>query len=209
MLECAHCIPASRLPLRISSPSWRFAEDDGRPRRGITISIPSKSRSLSVTTTQPLVSARVRWGASWRAMGARRVTHCSRSATVLPMTEEELQKTLDDFLVASERHDVFVEEFDGQDVRLRFSLAPGERWTSAALLSLVDTSLRAAAGVDQLLSHLAVTVLRPAQDADVIALSRVIRRDGGVAHAEAWLFSHAVVDPMIHATSSFASPWPG
>lgn len=125
------------------------------------------------------------------------------------MTEEELQKTLDDFLVASERHDVLVEEFDGQDVRLRFSLAPGERWTSAALLSLVDTSLRAAAGVDHLLSHLAVTVLRPAQDADVIALSRVIRRDGGVAHAEAWLFSHAVVDPMIHATSSFASPWPG
>ena len=125
------------------------------------------------------------------------------------MTEEELQRALDDFLAASERHDVFVEEFDGQDVRLRFSLAPGERWTSAALLSLVDTSLRAAAGLDQVLSHLAVTVLRPAQDADVIALSRVIRRDGAVAHAEAWLFSHAVVDPMIHATSSFASPWPG
>lgn len=131
------------------------------------------------------------------------------SATVGPMTEEELQKSLDEFLTPSERHDVFVEEFDGQDVRLRFSPAPGERWTSAALLSLVDTSLRAAAGLDQVLSHLTVTVLRPGHDADVIALARVIRRDGAVAHAEAWLFSHAVVEPMMHATASFRTPWPG
>ncbi|MGD9878834.1 MAG: hypothetical protein AB7F22_10120 [Reyranella sp.] len=119
------------------------------------------------------------------------------------MTEEELQKTLDDFLVASERHDVFVEEFDGQDVRLRFSLAPGERWSSAALLSLADTSLRAAAGLDRRLLHLTVTVLRQAQDADMIALSRVIRRDGVVVNAEAWLFSHAAVEPTLHATASF------
>ncbi|MFO1087242.1 MAG: hypothetical protein U1E21_22025 [Reyranellaceae bacterium] len=119
------------------------------------------------------------------------------------MTEEALQKRLDDLLPASERHDVFVEECDGQDVRLRFSLAPGERWTSAALLSLVDTSLRAAAGLELDLSHLTVTVLRAAQDADVISLSRVIRRDGTVAHAETWLFCHAVIEPTMHATASF------
>ena len=118
------------------------------------------------------------------------------------MTEEELQTSLDDSLPASERHDVFVEECDGQDVRLRFSLAPGERWTNGILLSLVDTSLRAAAGLELDLSHLAVTVLRLAQDADVISLSRVIRRDGAVAHAETWLFSHAVVEPVMHATAS-------
>lgn len=122
------------------------------------------------------------------------------------MTEEELQRNLDDFLAASERHDVLVEECDGQDIRLRFSLMPGERWTSAALLSLVDTSLRTAAGLDQVLSHLTVTVLRPAQDADMISLSRVLRRDGPVAHAEAWLFSHAVVEPTMHATASFRAP---
>ncbi|MFO1161537.1 MAG: hypothetical protein U1E60_22055 [Reyranellaceae bacterium] len=119
------------------------------------------------------------------------------------MTEAELQENLDAHLAAPERHDVFVEECDGQDVRLRFSLAPGERWTSAALLSLVDTSLRAAAGLALALSHLTVTMLRPGHDADVIALSRVIRRDGAVVHAEAWLFSHAVVEPMMHATASF------
>ena len=118
------------------------------------------------------------------------------------MTEDELQQFLEKTLPAAELHDVFVEECQDQDVRLRFSLKPGETWSSGALLSLVDTSLRAAAGVSAALKHLNVTVLKAAHDADVIALSRVIRRDGNVAHAEAWLFSHAVVDPMIHATGT-------
>ena len=125
-----------------------------------------------------------------------------RPATLIPMTEEELQELLEKTLPAAERHDVFVEECQDQDVRLRFSLRPGETWSSGALLSLVDTSLRAAAGVSAALKHLNITVLKAAHDADVIALSRVIRRDGNVAHAEAWLFSHAVVDPMIHATGT-------
>jgi len=125
-----------------------------------------------------------------------------RPATLIPMTEEELQELLEKTLPAAERHDVFVEDCQDQDVRLRFSLRPGETWSSGALLSLVDTSLRAAAGVSAALKHLNVTVLKAAHDADVIALSRVIRRDGNVAHAEAWLFSHAVVDPMIHATGT-------
>jgi hypothetical protein len=119
------------------------------------------------------------------------------------MTEDELQQLLDKTLPAADRHDVFVEECQDQDVRLRFSLNPGETWSSAALLSLVDTSLRAAAGLGSTLTHLNVTVLRAAHDADVLALSRVIRRDGGTVHAETWLFSHAVVEPMLHATASF------
>ena len=118
------------------------------------------------------------------------------------MTEDELQDLLDKTLPAADRHDVFVEECRDQDVRLRFSLKPGETWSSTALLSLVDTSLRAAAGLDATITHLNVTVLRPAHEADVLALSRVIRRDGGTVHAEAWLFSHAVVEPTLHATST-------
>lgn len=118
------------------------------------------------------------------------------------MTEDELQALLEKTLPPADRHDVFVEECQDQDVRLRFSPAAGSEWTTAALLSLVDTSLRAAAGLDVRLSHLNVTVLRPAQVADVIALSRVIRRDGNSVHAETWLFSHAVVEPMLHATAT-------
>ena len=118
------------------------------------------------------------------------------------MTEDELQKALEEALPVADLHDVFVEECQDQDVRLRFSLKPGEIWSSAALLSLIDTSLRAAAGLSAALSHLNVTVLRAAHEADVIALSRVIRRDARIIHAEAWLFSHAAVDPMLHATAS-------
>ena len=124
------------------------------------------------------------------------------------MTEDELQQLLDKTLPAADRHEVFVEECQDQDVRLRFSLKPGETWSSAALLSLVDTSLRAAAGLGSTLTHLNVTVLRAAQEADVLALSRVIRRDGGTVHAESWLFSHAVVEPMLHATATLTQASP-
>src|ERR1700676_4185770 len=118
------------------------------------------------------------------------------SATVNTMTEEELQKILETALPAADLTDVFVEECQDQDIRLRFSLKPGETWSSAALLSLVDTSMRATTALGCVLSNLNVTVVRPAHEADVIALSRVIRRIGETVHAEAWLFSHAVVEPM-------------
>ena len=118
------------------------------------------------------------------------------------MTEDELQALLEKALPPTDRHDVFVEECQDQDVRLRFSPAAGAEWTTAALLSLIDTSLRAASDLEARISHLNVTVLRSAQVADVIALSRVIRRDGDSVHAETWLFSHAVVEPMLHATAT-------
>jgi len=121
------------------------------------------------------------------------------------MTEDELQALLEKTLAPGDLHGLFVEECQDQDVRLRFSPGPGETWSTAALLSLVDTALKAASGVSARLTHLNVTVLKPAQEADVIALSRVIRRDGDVMHAEAWLFSHAVVDPMLHATASLST----
>lgn len=121
------------------------------------------------------------------------------------MTEEELQARLEAVLPVADLHDVYVEECQDQDVRLRFSPAAGAEWTTAALLSLVDTSLRAASGLEARVSHLNVTVLRPAQAADVIALSRVIRRDGDRIHAETWLFSHAVIEPILHATSTLGT----
>lgn len=124
------------------------------------------------------------------------------------MTEDELQKLLEKTLPAADVHGVFVEECQDQDIRLRFSLSPGETWTMPALLSLVDTALRAAVGLEAQLTHLNVTVLKPAQEADVLALSRVIRRDGGSIHAEAWLFSHAVIDPMLHATATLRGLFP-
>lgn len=120
------------------------------------------------------------------------------------MTEDELQALLEKTLPAADLHGLFVEECQDQDMRLRFSLSPGEAWSMPTLLSLADTALRAAAGLETVLTHLNVTVLRPAQAADVVALSRVIRRDGGTVHAEAWLFSHTVIEPALHATASLA-----
>jgi acyl-coenzyme A thioesterase PaaI-like protein len=125
------------------------------------------------------------------------------------MTEDELQKRLEKTLPVADLHGLFVEECQDQDIRLRFSLVAGETWSMPALLSLADTALRAAAGLEAQLTHLNVTVLKPAQEADVLAMSRVIRRDGESIHAEAWLFSHAVVDPMLHATATLRRLFPG
>ena len=122
------------------------------------------------------------------------------------MTEDELQALLERAIPARERFGLFVEECQDQDVRLRFSLPDSERWSMPALLALAEVSLRAAAGVAVTTTHLNVTVIRPALEAaDVLALARVIRRDRGTIHAEAWLFSHAVVEPMLHATASLSA----
>jgi hypothetical protein len=118
------------------------------------------------------------------------------------MTEEELQAALEKATPERDRYELFVEECQDQDVRVRFSPAKGEGWSTPALLAVAYLSLRAAAGVAAEVTHLNITRIRNPQAADVLALSRVIRRDAGTVHAEAWLFSHAVVEPMLHATAT-------
>jgi len=120
------------------------------------------------------------------------------------MTEDELQAALERTTPVHDRYDLFVEEAQDQDVRVRFSPGEGEGWSFAALLAVTETSLRAAAGVEAAVTHLAVTRLRAPPDGEIIALSRVIRRDGETIHAEAWLFSHAVVEAMLHATATLS-----
>ena len=117
------------------------------------------------------------------------------------MTEDELQAALERTTPERDRYELFVEEAQDQDVRIRFSPS-AEGWSSPALLAVIDTALRAAAGVEAAVTHLNVTRLRETQAADVIALSRVIRRDRDAVHAECWLFSHAVVEAMLHATAT-------
>jgi hypothetical protein len=124
------------------------------------------------------------------------------------MTEDELQARLEAATPLRERHDLFVEDCRDQEIRVRFS-PPAEGWSTAALLAVADVSLRATGGGEATITHLNVTMIRPAQQADIFALSRLIRRDREILHAEAWLFCHAVVEPMLHATASLrrAAVW--
>jgi hypothetical protein len=121
------------------------------------------------------------------------------------MTEDELQALLEKTTPERDRYELFVEECQDQDVRVRFSPVKGGGWPMAALLAVAETSLRAAAGVEARVTHFNATMLREAQQADVIALSRVLRRNRHVVHVEAWLFSHTVVDPMVHVTATLES----
>ncbi len=121
------------------------------------------------------------------------------------MTEDELQRRLEASLPARDRYDLFVEECQEQDVRIRFSPPAGEDWSMRAMLTVIDTSLRAVAGLEASVTHLAVTRFRDIDPrADIVTLSRVIRRSGGVVHAESWMFSHAVVEPALQATATLS-----
>ena len=126
---------------------------------------------------------------------------------------DELQRWLLDTLPAIDRHGLEVEDIDPEGVRLRFPfdrkfIGPGDIFSGPALLGFTDTAIYAAAkavvGRDAvpLVSTLSVTFLRPAQAADILALARVISRRSRVLHTEAWLFAHAVVDPLLHATAT-------
>ncbi|MBM3647105.1 MAG: PaaI family thioesterase [Alphaproteobacteria bacterium] len=129
------------------------------------------------------------------------------------MTEDELQQLLEGMLPSADIHGLVVEECGDQDIRLRFPfspafIGPGGIFSGPALLSFADTAIFAAAQIGArsgriaITSNFAVTFLRPAQAVDVLALARVIRKGKRMVHAEAWLFSHAVVDPVLHATAS-------
>ena len=131
------------------------------------------------------------------------------------MTTSELARLLADRLPAVDLHGVIVEEAEDQEIRLRFPfrdelLGPNDIFSGPALLGFADTAIfaagQAALGAEAvpLVSTMSTTFLRPARAADVLTLSRVIRRGKRLLNAEAWLFSHVLVDPILHATATCA-----
>jgi hypothetical protein len=123
------------------------------------------------------------------------------------MTEDELQVLLERTSPPEDLHGVIVEEIEDQDVRLRFPGGSGGG-SQARLLAFVDAALRAVALPAEIaVSNLNVTFLKAAGEGDAIALARVIRRDGDTIHGEVWLFSHAAIDAVVHATATLAIPY--
>lgn len=121
------------------------------------------------------------------------------------MIEDELQALLERTLPPADLHGLIVEEIGDQDVRLRFPGGAGGG-SQARLLAFIDAALRAAAlPAEVAVSNLNATFLRAAGEGDAIALARVIRKDRDTVHAEVWLFTHAAIDPVAHATATLRS----
>lgn len=127
--------------------------------------------------------------------------------------ERQLQALLRATLPARDLHNLEVEEIGDDGVRLRFPfdpglIGPGAIFSGPALLSFADTAIYAAIQARigstgaALVSTLNVSFLRPAKATDTICLARVIRLGKKSANAEAWLFSHAAVEPILHATAN-------
>lgn len=122
------------------------------------------------------------------------------------MTEDELQALLERGTPAGELDGLLVEEIGDQDVRLRLPGGAGAL-SQARLLAFAETALRAAAlPAVVALSNLNVTFLRTAGEGDGIAIARVLRKEGDTVHAEAWLFTHAALDAVAHATATLRVP---
>lgn len=130
-----------------------------------------------------------------------------------PLDAQALQALLYRSLPPRDLHALTVESCDSGEVRLRFAfdaglVGPGDVFSGPALLSFADTAVYAAAQAtygDQALaltSSINATFLRPAQAADILALSRVVKRGRQLAHVEAWLFNHVAIDAVLHATAS-------
>lgn len=129
--------------------------------------------------------------------------------------ESDLQELLRRTLPSRDLHHLTVEAIEEGEIRLHFPFqpnhfGPGGIVSGPLLLSHADTAIYAAVQHDlppgqiALTSTLDISFLRPAQPVDVIALSRVLRRGKRLAHAEAWLFNYAAMDPILHATASCA-----
>jgi len=129
------------------------------------------------------------------------------------LTEDDLQRLLAATLPAIDQHGVIVEEAQDQDVRLRFPftpslVGPGDIFSGPALLGFADTAMfaaiLAATGGQSLgiVASMNATFLRPMAASDAIAIARVIRKGKRTAHAEAWLFDHAPIEAVLHATAT-------
>jgi len=127
--------------------------------------------------------------------------------------ESDLQSLLLRLLPARDQHNLIVDEIEEGEIRLRFPfdpacVGPGGIVSGPLLLSFADTAIFAAAqsslpsGEIALTSTLNVAFLRPAKPTEIVALSRLLRRGRAMLHAEAWLFNHAAVEPILHATAS-------
>ena len=127
--------------------------------------------------------------------------------------ESDLQSLLLRLLPARDQHNLIVDEIEEGEIRLRFPfdpacVGPGGIVSGPLLLSFADTAIFAAAqsslpsGEIALTSTLNVAFLRPAKPTEIVALSRLLRRSRAMLHAEAWLFNHAAVEPILHATAS-------
>jgi uncharacterized protein (TIGR00369 family) len=130
-----------------------------------------------------------------------------------PLDAQSLQALLYRSLPLRDLHALTVESCEGGEVRLRFPfdaslVGPGDIFSGPALLSFADTSIYAAAQTAYgdralaLTSSINATFLRPAQAADILALSRVVKRGRQLAHVEAWLFNHVAIDAVLHATAT-------
>ena len=137
------------------------------------------------------------------------------------LTAEEAEQAIIANLPRVDHHGEIVEQVGGDAIRVRLpyrdEFVGGEPWQDGSgqvfsgpmVMGFADTAMYCCVmaamgwGVIPVMANYAITFLRPAKAADLIAEARIVRRGGRLHYLECWLTSHGESEPCAHITSTY------
>ncbi|MEJ2122105.1 MAG: PaaI family thioesterase [Alphaproteobacteria bacterium] len=120
-----------------------------------------------------------------------------------------------------DHHGEVVEAVGGDAIKVRLPFRPefmgdepwqdgsGRVFSGPMVMGFADTAMYAcvlaALGEDVIpvMANYAITFLRPAREADLIAKARIVRRGARLHYLECWLTSDGDLEPCAHITSTY------
>ncbi|HUT48501.1 MAG TPA: PaaI family thioesterase [Alphaproteobacteria bacterium] len=137
------------------------------------------------------------------------------------LTAEQTAALIVRNLPSVDHHGEVVEAVGGDAIRVRLPFRPefmgdepwqdgsGRVFSGPMVMGFADTAMYgcviAALGEDVIpvMANYAVTFLRPAREADLIAEARIVRRGARLHYLECWLTSDGDPEPCAHITSTY------
>lgn len=137
------------------------------------------------------------------------------------LTAEEAEQAILRNLPRIDHHGEIVEEVGGDAIRVRLPFrdefmgdepwqdGSGRVFSGPMVMGFADTAMYACVmaamgwGVIPVMVAYSITFLRPAQDTDLIAEARIVRRGGRLHYLECWLTSDGASEPCAHITSTY------
>lgn len=137
------------------------------------------------------------------------------------MSAAEAERTIVDNLPPVDHHGEVVEAVGPNSIRVRLPYDPkfmgsepwgdggGRVFSGPMVMGFADTAMYCCVmaamgtGVIPVMANYTITFLRPAQDRDLIAEARIVRRGGRLHYLECWLTSEGAGEPCAHITSTY------
>jgi acyl-coenzyme A thioesterase PaaI-like protein len=137
------------------------------------------------------------------------------------LTAKQAEMTITANLPPVDHHDEKVEAVGPNSLRIRLPFKPeylgaepwqngkGKVFSGPMVMGFADTAMYCCVmaalgtGVIPVMANLNITFLRPAQNRDLVAEARIVRRGGRLYYLECWLTSDGDSAPCAHVTSTY------